>query len=867
MKKITLFLFIVLPSLMFSQTATTIIEDNFEGTNNETYFATYAPTAAPSNANQSTLTTPTINNSYGPGNSYMTNWIDAAITGTTSNYVRMIKTTGVTSGDGAARISSATALSLVMDIVHPGTNNSYIKPTGDIRISTTFSGTITSSNLYGQPRTGFGILVGFYDKLTSKYALNTTDQAKYNAVVSTTAQNLNRFRGFIINPDTGRIVLWKANSSSSDNPSTPFQAYAGNSLGDAWVNMAQAIPAGNLIKHTLSYSINATTGAVYNFMLDGVFYDWSAETVGLFSDPTFTDYVGLGISSAAAKDAYFHSLLVENVSNQVVTTLPSTSWDGTNWDNGTPDVTKKVIINSALTIPSGSTINANSIEVGSSGTLTVQTGGVLAIANNIQNANSAVDAVVIESGANLIQTNQIANTGTISVKRNSAPIKRLDYTLWSSPITNASFSLGTFSPQTLTNRFYIYNASTNTYVADASTNQFQKAKGYAVRAPDNYTTTPTTFEGKFIGVPNNGYYVFGMPATTTASFHLTGNPYPSAIDANLFVAANGVAPGANKIAGTLYFYAHTLTMNPDGTFPAGTNYALWNSTGSTAATGGVVPSGIIKPGQGFFVKALANTAQNLVFNNTMRLNNTADTQFFKTAAATKAAIEEKNRLWLNLTDETGTEFNQILVGYITGATAGVDSNYDGESFGDATTALSSKIEGTTNVDYTIQGRALPFSPDDVVPLGFKAATNGNYTISLSAIDGLFSSGSQDILIKDKNTGKEQSLKTAPYSFTATAGTDDARFSLVYAKTLGVSDITLDKSTITVHKKQGIFQVNTNGVMMKEISVFDIQGRLIFKQSDINATTSVLKISSQVNGVLLFKIISQDNKIVTVKAIN
>lgn len=866
MKKITLLLFIILPSLLFAQTATTIIEDNFEGTNNETYFTIYAPTAAPSNANQSTLATPTINNSFGPGNKYMTNWIDAGSTAS-ANYVKMINTTGVTSGDGAARISSATALSLVMDIVHPGTNTSYIKPTGDIRISTTFSGTITSSNLYGQPRTGFGILVGFYDKLTSKYALNTTDQTKYGAVVSTSAQNLNKFRGFVINPDTGRIVLWKASSTSSDTPSAPFKVYAGNSLGEPWVNMAQTTPvAGNLIKHTLSYTINATTGAVYNFVLDGVFYDWSSETVGLFSDPTFTDYVGLGISSATAKDAYFHSLLVENVAGQALTTMPTTSWDGASWDNGTPDNTKKAVINGILTIPSGSIINANSVEVGSTGTLTVQTGGTLIIANNITNTNSAVDTVVIESGANLIQTNQIANTGNISVKRNSAPLKRLDHTLWSSPVTNAGFSLGTFSPQTLTNRFYIYNASTNSYVADASTNQFQKAKGYAVRAPDNFTTTPTTFEGKFIGVPNNGYYVFGMPATTTASFHLTGNPYPSAIDANLFIAANGVAPGANKIAGTLYFYAHTLTMNPDGTFPAGTNYALWNSTGSTAATGGVVPSGIIKPGQGFFVKAVANTAQNVVFNNTMRLNNTADTQFFKTKATTKIAVEEKNRLWLNLTNETGTEFNQMLIGYVAGATAGIDNNYDGESFGDTTTALSSKIEGAAGIDYTIQGRALPFSPDDVVSLGFKAAIDGKYTISLSAIDGLFL-GSQDVFIKDKNTGKEQNLKTAPYTFTAIAGVDDARFSLIFAKTLGVSDTTFDKTSVAVFKKEGAFQVNTNGIMMKEISVFDVQGRLIFKQSAIDATTSVLKISSQANGVLLFKIVSQDNKTVTIKAIN
>ena len=55
--------------------------------------------------------------------------------------------------------------------------------------------------------------------------------------------------------------------------------------------------------------------------------------------------------------------------------------------------------------------------------------------------------------------------------------------------------------------------------------------------------------------------------------------------------------------------------------------------------------------------------------------------------------------------------------------------------------------------------------------------------------------------------------------------------------------------------------------MKEIQVYDIAGRLIYKQSDINATTAVLRGLTQTNEVLFLKITSEDNVTVTVKVIN
>ena len=203
------------------------------------------------------------------------------------------------------------------------------------------------------------------------------------------------------------------------------------------------------------------------------------------------------------------------------------------------------------------------------------------------------------------------------------------------------------------------------------------------------------------------------------------------------------------------------------------------------------------------------------------------------------------------------------MGYITGATRGVDRNYDGLSFGNTGSYLSSKIAGD---DYAIQGRSLPFDSSDEVPLGFKADTAGIYKIALTNSDGLFT-GNQEVFLQDNLIGITHNIKGAAYSFSSQTGTFNARFSLVYAKTLGSDSSIFVPNSVQVYKEGEWFRVKTNGITMQEVSVFDMAGRLIFKQSGINDITTLLEGLSQVNEAMLVKIVSQDNQTVTVKVIN
>jgi hypothetical protein len=55
--------------------------------------------------------------------------------------------------------------------------------------------------------------------------------------------------------------------------------------------------------------------------------------------------------------------------------------------------------------------------------------------------------------------------------------------------------------------------------------------------------------------------------------------------------------------------------------------------------------------------------------------------------------------------------------------------------------------------------------------------------------------------------------------------------------------------------------------MKDILVYDILGRVIYKLNNINNTNAILKGIETTNQVVLLKIISEDNQSVTVKVIN
>lgn len=525
--------------------------------------------------------------------------------------------------------------------------------------------------------------------------------------------------------------------------------------------------------------------------------------------------------------------LRESVRTAVVVGFSSTTWDGLGWSNGTPTALKAVIFTGSYN--ASSNLTACSVSVSGNANVTVPSTFNWTITNEVNVASSA--SLTFENNSNLIQTNAVVNIGNITVKRNSASLKLLDYSLWTSPVSGQQ--LQSFSSATLANRFYVYNPTNNLYKLETATNNFAQGKGYLIRMPDNHPTTPTVWNGSFTGIPQNGNVTISV---TNNTYNAIGNPYPSTIDADDFITSNALNEA-------LYFWRKTN----GSTY---TSYATYTLAGGTANTGGlssIVPNGTIQVGQGFIAKS---TSTSFVFTNSLRTTNNTN-QFLKTKAV------EKHRIWLNLSKEN-VPVNQMMVAYLNGASSQIDAAFDGRFINDSPVALNSIIN---NEEFVIQAKGLPFDDNDAVPLTFKTNVDGNFTISIDHVDGLFLND-QNIYLKDNLLQIIHNIKEKSYLFATTKGIFNNRFELVYknTNTLGISELESAENKIIVFEKDGVLNVKSSIKNIKKIMVYDILGKLVFQQKNVNQTNTILKNLNKSEQILLVKIMTDDNQIGTQKVI-
>lgn len=589
-----------------------------------------------------------------------------------------------------------------------------------------------------------------------------------------------------------------------------------------------------------SLTITGNTGAIqWQSSSDNInFTDISGQTGNTLSGAS------IGILNTTK---YFRAVVTSGVSasvisNIVVIEISTTNWSGVSWSNGVPTTTTSAIISGNYNVSAD--IDACSLTINNNAIVTIPSGYNVTLNGAIIVSSGSF---TLNNDANLIQSSNVANSGNIIVNRNSSALLRLDYTLWSSPVANSSLYLQTFSPGTSVNRFYNYNGLTNLYnvILNPSTTNFAVGQGYLIRMPNDASSTErTSYSGVFTGVPNNG--IIPIPMTNGGvgkRFNLVGNPYPSPISVNKFIADN-----ISNITGTLYFWRKTNNVGSP---------SYCTLAGGTFITNGesqvVNPNEIIQTGQGFFVEAL-NSATTVTFNNGQRAV-TKTNQFFKTKAI------ERNTIWLNATNTTGA-FSQMAVGYITNATLGTDE-YDGKYYNDGVIALNSFFD---NTDYAIQGRPLPFVGTDEVPLSFKATSSGDYTIAIDHVDGLFVS-SQDVILKDNDQGTETNLKLNSYTFTAMAGATNTRFSLKYQKTLGITTPNFDENGIIIFKNNGRIFIKSDGAPINNVKVFDVGGRLLLEKAKVNGNETSIESSKYVGQVLIVKIASEDQTVVSKKIVN
>lgn len=475
----------------------------------------------------------------------------------------------------------------------------------------------------------------------------------------------------------------------------------------------------------------------------------------------------------------------------------------------------------------------NNMTVGTGVEFTIPSGLNLTVANQL----AANGNFTIEDNANLIQVNDVDNSGILSVEKNSAPLFRLDYSMWSSPVSGSQ-TLKDFSPETLDNRFYQYNPASDAYASiEGGAIPFGEGKSYLIRVANNHTpyidqtSTPTSWGGSFVGTANNGN--IDVPVTQgLQGYNAIGNPYPSPINIYDFYAAN---VGVIADDSALYFWrkkndagSESYARITKAAYTANTDND-WGDSGAGVFTGS--PSGwVINSGQGFIVQTQGNTVH---FNNGMRraINNG---QIFRTAQDEGAPA--MSRLWVNITG-TGEEFSQAAIVYSDMTTLDIDYGWDGKAFvNDGSTSLFS-LAGENTLG--IQARPA-FDPSDEVPVGYRVYAAGTYTIALDHMDGVFAQG-QDIFVRDNLLGVTHDLKEGgAYTFTSEAGLITDRFDVIYAVAeLGTEIPSQNAANVIIYRQGDAINISSGVTDMTSVSVYDMRGRLLYSAENINDTQTVI----------------------------
>ena len=664
-----------------------------------------------------------------------------------------------------------------------------------------------------------------------------------------------------------------------------------NSLDPDWTTSNEAwrfTPSGTSITTVAWYEGNTATGPIIG----------TSSTLNVCPNvsTTYTSKVSYTFCNGSTLELTDPTTITIN-NRKVWNGSIDSDWNkNNNWTpnlipNGTDCVTIPPTANNPII--SGTNYNglAGTLSVLNNATLNINSNNNLTVTDwvNVQ-ANATF---LINNNSSLIQINNSINTGNIIYKRNTN-IRTLDYVYWASPVNN--FNYNNISTPIISGPTYVWNTTIANgnggqgNWANPSSSIMNSGKGYIIRGPSSApfnNTSSNVLTGTFTGVPNNGLFTVpiyrGNDQNTTLHYgtngaqitnlsdnwNLLGNPYPSAIRGSQFLFDNN-----SKIEGNIRLWTHgnlpVYITNPfyesfAYNYTSG-DYLTFNFTGVSCCPSFGADL-FIGAGQGFFVQMKDGSAGSdvVTFNNGLRSATYDNSLFYRSTSnilnsSTNIENIERNRIWLDLINPNG-QSDRTLFGYIENATMQYDSFYDCITQNSGGTLIYSLLD--ENTSFSIQGRSLPFIDTDEVNIGVNIPNDGNYSIAIAGIDGLFNS--QNIYLKDTQLNIIHNIKANPYQFNATTGNFINRFKIIYRDTNLNNNIYNFYNNIKAIVNQNV-SVVSNNLNIDSIEVYNILGQNIKSYYSINSKQYKLENLQKNSTALLLKIKMSTGEIVTKRII-
>lgn len=524
---------------------------------------------------------------------------------------------------------------------------------------------------------------------------------------------------------------------------------------------------------------------------------------------------------------YYDNILIDEVAEWTGAT--DTDWaTGSNWADGAVPASNMVVyIPSGLTNEptlSGSTVSVRGLEIESGATLTID-----AAALEITNSTWNEGTIILTNQGDIALHCELIGDGTI------------DYTNAEIQTGGRYSVIGSVVDAENTERLgtnaYKYDESV-AYGSNEGLNRFVDVTGLneETMSPGVGYFTAGTSTANFAGTPNHGDVEVPLSFTdrtdTNDGFNLISNPYPCAIDAELFLTNN-----ANALASaTAYVWDDNGSNTSRG---ANTDYFTVNVLGSVGSGSNGTQdddwNGYFAAGQGFFVQTDA-TSNSVVFSDNLKVSGQNDV-FFRKGATNNEVIK------LSLVNKKG-DFTEAIVAQLKGATKEDDNTFDAEKLGNSPFQIFS-----TNNDkhYAIQAVGLT---DNIVDLGV-VAERGNYEIS-------FESGVKNAILFDKLTGDRTVIEDGASIKVALLGNDVNRFSILFNETQTVvksSDfnVVLANETISVE-----------GVSFPaQVAVSSLDGTIL-SEATLNSAGEGIPTTNLLNEVIVVSAEGQTKKIIIVE---